>query len=202
MITDTDRKAARQYLELDYARHSLAGEPAQAAHRQAEEIAAKHEHAQDLALVGTAQDLGEIPKHLRIHQARERKKAGIDKEHAARIRATYRQPAAPTRPRSSSPSSSPAPRPSRTPASPVRRARSAGGRLAGFTGASDAGAGATLLTALGWGIGLSILYVALVHAERLSTITNGAVRATRAIVAVNVDPLNPHGPLGHAHKKG
>ncbi len=219
-VSREETEAARQYLEHDYAAHHLKGEPARAANQNAQQIDEEHERARDIALTGTAQELGKLPPHLRAHQIRSRKQAGITTEHAARIRSEYRAPAAGpkgsrgargssgsaghgSRSRRSAPRSTPrAGAPRSTPAPAPRTVRSSAA-TAGQTVVSSAGdaldaAGETSLGSLtvqvfAWGMGLSLLYLVLRNAGSLTRITTGVAHATRAVVAVNVDPLNPHG---------
>ena len=222
MTSDEERQAARQYLEHDYAAHHLKGEPARAANENAQQIDEEHERARDIALTGTAQELGKLPPHLRAHQMRSRKQAGITTEHAARIRSEYRGATAgpkgntgsrgragsaghgsrsrraPSTPRAgasrSAPAAPPAPRTVRSSAASAGRTvvSSAGDAV---SAAGDTDLGGTVVQMFAWGMGLSLLYLVLRNAGNLGRITTGVAHATRAVVAVNVDPLNPHGVL-------
>ena len=204
--TPDERHAARRYLEHDHAAQTLKGAPAAAANRNAQQLDDEYPRARDIALTGTARELGQLPKHLRAHQVRSRQAAGISTEHAARIRSGYRAgPPEPEREGSN-------PRPNRTPAAPAPapRARSSSPARSTQTvrrAASDAAGAVTdtswgqlILQTFEWGLGLSLAYLVLTKAAGASRLATGAANATRAIVAVNIDPLNPGGiPHAAAH---
>jgi hypothetical protein len=192
-----ERDAARRYLEHDHASEHLSGEPAAEANRNAQAIDEEHPRVRDIALTGTARELGKLPAHLRRHQLAARQRAGISSEDAARIRGEYRSP-----PAESEPESEPRARP------PAReRARAAAGTAAGRAGQAARSTGG-LVDAVdtgGWsdlvgqfflmGAVLSIFYLFLTRASAASKLWLGATNVVRAVVSPVVDPLNPKGAL-------
>lgn len=191
-----ERDAARRYLEHSHAAQHLAGKPRQEAERNAQAIDEEHERARDIALTGTARELGKLPAHLRRHQAEERQRAGITTERATEIRQHYR-----THPHSDSEpelSDGTPPRPRR------ERAREAagaaayrGGRAAAaaYDAASDTSTGELIGELFLWGVGLSLFYLVLTRAASVGKLFEGLTNIARAVVSPVVDPLNPKGAL-------
>jgi hypothetical protein len=183
-----ERDAARRYLEHSHAAHHLAGKPRLEAERNAQAIDEEHSRARDIALTGTARELGKLPAHLRRHQADERRRAGITTEQAASIRHEYR-----SRPESE---------PEEDSRPPVRRERAraaagAAGRAgaAAFDAASDTSTGELVGEIFLWGVGLSLFYLLLTRAGAVGKLFEGATNIARAVVSPVVDPLNPKGAL-------
>lgn len=190
-----ERSAARRYLEHDYAARKLGGQAGREANQHAQAIDEEHPRARDIALTGTARELGELPKHLREHQRWSRQRAGISPEEARRIRHEYR-----TRPYRE-PEEEPEGQPRRS------RARAAAGwawQAAGDAGRNAAGAASGAISAAGdsnWseliadfflaGMLLSLAYLALTRTRSISSLFLGATNVARAVVSPNVDPLNP-----------
>lgn len=181
-----EREAARKYLEHDHAAGQLKGAAAREANRHAQELDDKHPRVRDIALTGTERELGQLPKHLRAHQMRSRKQAGISTEHAARIRSGYR-----TGPQTDPEREGANPRPNRQEPSPVDRATSAGGEL--VSTAAGTSWGEIVVQFFTWGAGLSIALLFLTHIRAATGLAQGAANATRALVSSRVDPLNPAG---------
>ncbi len=202
-----ERDAARRYLEHDHAAQTLRGRPAEEANRQAEEIDERHARARDIALTGTARELGELPPHLRRHQAASRQQAGITTEQAREIRNHYRaHPAEDSEPdREPDRRDGTNPRPDRrdgTNPRPNRRDQAAGAASTAASYGSDLVSsakstswGQTIATVFTWGVGLSIAYLLLSggSAGALSGFSRGVTSLTRAAVSPVIDPLNPHG---------
>lgn len=196
-----ERSAARRYLEHDYAAENLRGEPAREASRNATAIDEEHPRARDIALTGTARELGKLPAHLRAHQAHARHLAGISTQDAARIRREYR----------SGPYQAPADDDEHAKRRRLRdRARdSARQAAAGAAAAVPAAAGAVgdlaseadestgnlISYMILGGIGLSILYLLLTRAAATGKLALGASNVVRAVVSPTVDPLNPKGAV-------
>lgn len=218
-VSREEAQAARRYLEHDHAAHHLKGEPARIANENAKQIDEQHERARDIALTGTSQELGQLPPHLRAHQIRSRKQAGITTEHAARIRAAYRAGDTPRRsPGHGARNRRAAPRPRSAPTPPpprtVRSTAAGAGRTVASTAgdavsaAAGTGFGGLVVQMFAWGMGLSLLYLVLRYAGNTGRIFKSGVNATRAVVGVNIDPLNPHGvlvpkaPVQHAPSGG
>lgn len=205
-ISPAEKDAARKYLEHDHAAHSLKGAPAEEANRNAQAIDEEHERARDIALTGTADELGKLPPHLRAHQLRSRKQAGITTEHAARIRSSYR-------PRTSSRSragragargsaAARAPRAPRAPRVNVAIKNTIPGAAPLVNAATGSSLGSLAGQVFLWGMGLSIFYLLLTHPAGPTGLATGAANVTRALVGVNVDPLNPRGAIHAAPLKG
>lgn len=178
--TSEERQAARKYLEHDHAAQTLGGRAGEEANRHASEIDERHPRARDIAMAGTSRELGNLPGHLRAHQRLLRDQAGIDADEADQMRKRFRSgpPEGEREGRN--------PRPNRP-----TRSRSYSSDL--ISSASDSSLGQLTVQVIAWGIGLSLLYVVLTRAGNVARITNSVSNAVRAIVAVNVDPLNPHG---------
>jgi len=181
-----ERDAGRRYLEHSHAAATLKGKPAQAAERNAQAIDEEHEHARDIALTGTARELGQLPPHLRAHQRSERQLAGISTDAAARIRAGYRRPPAAEPDDGGEP-----PTPSR--ATRVLDARPASAAAGYASEAADTSVGQLIVQVFSWGLALSLGYLLLTRAAAVGKLFQGAANTTRAIVSATVDPLNPHG---------
>jgi len=181
--TEQERQAAREWLEHDYARHRLSGEPAHVAHENATQLEQEHPRARDIALTGTEQELGELPAHLRRHQVRRRRATGMDQRQVERIRSSYRQ-AAPAPRRNRTPSYSPPPR-----RSAPQQVASSAGDVIGWAG--DTGWGSLFLQMVVWGMGLSVAYLLLTHDTAVSKLALGATNTARAVVSPHIDPLNP-----------
>ncbi|HEX5271320.1 MAG TPA: hypothetical protein VFW33_12560 [Gemmataceae bacterium] len=189
-----ERDAARRYLEHSHAAQHLAGKPRAEAERNAQAIDEEHARARDIALTGTARELGKLPAHLRRHQAEERQRAGITTEQAASIRHEYR-----SRPEAEPES------PEDAPSRPRReRARAAAGAAASGSGraaaaaydaASDTSTGELIGEIFLWGVGLSLFYLLLTRAAAVGKLFEGATNIARAVVSPVVDPLNPKGAL-------
>jgi hypothetical protein len=189
-----ERRAARRYLEHDYASQHLTGRASREANLHAQQIDETHPRARDIALTGTARELGQLPKHLRAHQRHTREQAGITIEHAARIRHQYRTQ--PSEPRDGEPRAPEA----RPPA--AQRVTDAASQAAsttidlvgtGASAAADSSWGSLIGEMILGGIGLSIAYLLLTHNQGASKLFQGATTVTRAIVSPVIDPLNPKG---------
>lgn len=190
-----ERAAARKYLEHSHAAQHLAGKPQIEGERNAQAIDEEHSRARDIALTGTARELGKLPAHLRRHQLEERERAGIGAEETARIRHEYR-----SRPEAEPES------PEDTPSTPPRRERAraaagatavTGGRAAAavYDAAADTSTGELVGELFMWGVGLSLLYLLLTRAASVGKLFEGATNVARAVVSPVVDPLNPKGAL-------
>lgn len=180
--------AAREYLEHDYTRHHLTGEPAQAAHRHANEIAHEHKRAPMIALAATSHELQRPPRHLREHQRRERRARGIDARQAAAIRRHGYEDRVPRRRSTREQLSDTVQHAGET---TVNLVTSAGGAVA------DTGWGQLVGELFLWGIALSIGYLLLTGKgpKGVSKLFEGATNVTRAVISPAVDPLNPKGAL-------
>jgi hypothetical protein len=181
MTTQEERDAARRYLEHDHAAQHLDGEAGEEANRHAEEIDDRHPRARDIALTGTARELGKLPPHLARHQREARQLAGITTEHAARIRNAYRAPDS-DEPRRTALTHAP------------RRGSSVsdyGGGL--LSAAGDTSWGATITQIFAWGMGLSLAYLLLTRVAAVSKLAEGATNLARTVVSPTIDPLNPRG---------
>lgn len=187
-----EREAARRYLEHDHAAYNLSGRPAHEANQHATAIDEEHPRARDIALTGTARELGHLPAHLRAHQRRARELAGITAEQARSIRRDYR--------------SGPHQEPDEPPVGPSRRERAVQAtRTAATAGRRAGGQAIDTATDSSWGqlfgglilggLGLSILYLFLTRAAAAGKLFQGAATVTRAVVSPVVDPLNPKGAL-------
>jgi hypothetical protein len=189
-----ERDAARRYLEHSHAAQHLSGKPRQEAERNAQAIDEEHGRARDIALTGTARELGKLPAHLRRHQVEERQRAGITTEQAATIRHHYRtHPEAEPEPSEGTP-----PRPRRERAREAAGvAASAGGRAAAaaYDAASDTSTGELIGYAFIGGIVLSLFYLMLTRVAAVGKLFEGATNIARAVVSPVVDPLNPKGAL-------
>jgi hypothetical protein len=192
MTTQEERDAARKYLVHDHAANTLHGKAGAEANRHAEEIDDRHPRARDIALTGTARELGKLPPHLARHQRQARHLAGISTEQAARIRDEYRAPEqdAPTR--------------SVVPSSTRRSSRSVtsyGSDLVGAAG--DTSWGGTITQMFAWGMGLSLFYLVLTRVAAVSKLAQGATNVVRTVVSPVIDPLNPTGvtprPIARTH---
>lgn len=182
MTTQEERDAARRYLEHDHAATHLGGDAGEEANRHAEEIDERHPRARDIALTGTARELGKLPTHLARHQHEARQLAGINTEQAARIRNAYRAPEhTPTR----------SVVPSSTRRSSRRSVASYGSGL--LSSAGDSSWGQTLTQIFTWGIGLSIGYLLLTKARAVSGAVSGVTGFANSLVSPHIDPLNPGG---------
>jgi len=200
-----ERGAARKYLEHDHAAQTLDGPAGDAAERNASDIDDEHPRAHDIAATGTSRELGELPKHLKAHQATLRAQAGINTEHAARLRAAYRAGPPDHEPRPEGErSSTPAVRSSsprrvarssssarRSSTSSVRSAASYGSGVLDTIAPATSGWGALIAEIFAWGIGLSLLGLLLGKAAGAANITTGVSSTVKAIVSPHIDPLNP-----------
>lgn len=189
-VTPDERTAARQYLVHDHASVTLKGQAGEEANRHAEEIDDKHPRARDIALTGTARELGKLPPHLARHQRESRQQAGISTEQATRIRNAYRAPEPPA-----GHPHTPAPAPARSPARSSSRRAGGGGSSYGtdlISSATSSSWGQTITQMFTWGIGLSIGYVLINKAGAASGLVTGITNFVRNLVSVKVDPLNPH----------
>ncbi len=183
--SSAERDAARRYLEHDHAAEHLSGQARAEANRHAQEIDEQHPRARDIAMTGTARELGELPKHLKTHQRTIRQRAKISTEQAAEIRSRYR--AAPYQPPEQEEASS-------------RRERAGelaqqGAGLAG-SGASwvaDTSWGETILDMFVWAAALSIGYLLITKVAAVGKLSEGASNAVRALVSPHIDPLAPGG---------
>lgn len=189
-LSGEERQAARDYLEHDYTRHRLSGEPAYIAHENARELENRYPGIRERALAATADELGNLPAHLRRHQMRTRRSTGIDSKRAERIRRGYRK-----EPRPPSERQGANPRPN----SPARTSPSSAGRTVRRYASSawDAGTGSSwgqlIVQVFTWGMALSIGYLLLTHNKGASKLAEGASNVTRALVSTRIDPLNPSG---------
>ncbi|HWD76926.1 MAG TPA: hypothetical protein VG371_17445 [Solirubrobacteraceae bacterium] len=193
-VTADEKTAARKYLVHDHAATTLRGQAGEEANRHAEEIDDRHPRARDIALTGTARELGKLPPHLARHQRQARHLAGISTEQAARIRDEYRAPERddpePREPRRSSSRSG---------------ARSGvvsyGSDLVGAAG--DTSWGGTITQMFAWGMGLSLFYLVLTRVAAVSKLAQGATNVVRTVVSPVIDPLNPGGvtprPIAPTH---
>lgn len=183
-----ERDAARRYLEHSHAAATLKGPAARAANRHATAIDEEHPRARDIALTGTARELGELPAHLRRHQREERERAGISTEQAAEIRRQYR--AGPYRdPDDTARDETPPER------HPIRDAAAAGARATttAYSIAADSSWGSLIGQTVLWGMGLSIVYLLLTHDKAVSELFLGASTIARGVISPATDPLNPKG---------
>lgn len=188
-----ERDAARRYLEHDYASEHLSGEPAAEANRNAQAIDEEHDRARDIALTGTARELGKLPSHLRKHQLAARQRAGISAEDTHRIRQEYRRPQSEPEPDGSRPAP---PRRERARAAAGAASHSAGrAGAAVYDAASDTSTGDLVGQLFMWGVGLSLFYLVLTRAGAIGKLFEGATNVARAVVSPVVDPLNPKGAL-------
>jgi hypothetical protein len=190
-----ERDAAKRYLEHSHAAQHLAGKPRLEAERNAQAIDEEHSRARDIALTGTARELGKLPAHLRRHQVEERHRAGITTEQAASIRHEYRtKPESEAEPEDGS-SGSP-PRRAQAQAAAGAAARSAGrAGAAAYDAAADTSTGELVGEIFLWGVGLSLFYLLLTRAGAVGKLFEGATNIARAVVSPVVDPLNPKGAL-------
>lgn len=186
-----EREAARRYLEHDYTSEHLSGKARDQANRHAQAIDEEHPRARDIALTGTARELGELPAHLRRHQIEARKRAGITAEDAQQIRHEYRRPPAEEE-------DADTPRTFRSRATDTARTAAGGaGSLAtsAASAATDSSWGSLIGEMILTGMGLSIFYLFLTRARAASELVTGATNVVRAVVSPAVDPLNPKGAL-------
>lgn len=191
--SQTERDAARQYLEHSHSAAHLQGKPAHQAERHAQEIDEQHSRARDIALTGTARELGKLPSHLARHQRDERHRAGISTEQANHIRREYR--------RTPNPDSQPEPHSPRARAENIRvNVTQAAGRAgsaisSGASAAADTSFGEDIMEFFLWGMVLSIGYLALTRANSIAKLFDGLTTITRAVISPAVDPLNHKGAL-------
>jgi hypothetical protein len=182
-----EREAARKYLEHDYAATHLSGAARREGNRNASEIDEQHPRARDIAMTGTARELGELPKHLKEHQQQLRRHAGITSEESQRIRHEYRSGPYQEEPDEPTPEPQSQPRQSRSlmPSAPSLPS------VPDFTG----GWGSLLLDFFLWGMALSIGYLMITRIGAISKLWLGATNVTRAVISPTVDPLNPRSTL-------
>lgn len=187
-----ERAAARRYLEHSHTAATMRGGPARVANEHAVAIDEEHPRARDIALTGTARELGPLPPHLRRHQREERDRARITTEQAAAIRREYR--AGPYHEPDET-------HPEREPAHPRReRARQVAGGAArhasaAASAAADTSAGELVSDFFLWGAALSVGYLLLTRAAAVGKLFEGATSVARAVISPVVDPLNPRGAL-------
>ncbi len=195
--SNKERQAARLYLEHDHLASTMRGASAAAATRHAEELDDKYPRVRDIALTGTARELGELPKHLRVHQLHERKLAGISNEDAAALRTRYRSGPDEEAHGTELEREGENPRPNRTGAARAAAGSAASAVDAGassvYDSAADTDWGALIIEFFTWGAGLSVGFLLISQVKGTAKLFQGAANLTRAVVVSGVDPLNPRG---------